>query len=185
MLVVIVLLILWIYYSGGGTLRTRKLKKRIEELKGKNKALKETNEALRSGLSSSSERYARPVNRISQLIEELVRVKEYIMGSKTAKKLLEDKYGDETGQELVRKILSSVKNVSSPLKRRLAHEILVGDIGRDILKSLEEGKSVSDASAEAGVPVRVGKERIRLLKETGYLDSRLNLTDWGGEVLEV
>lgn len=182
---IIVLLLLWIYYSGGGTLKTKRLTDRIKELREENEALKETNEALRSGLSSSSERYSRPIALAGGLIEELMRVKEAIRGSNSAKKTLAEKYDEEISPQLIQNILASKKNISSPLKRRLTHEILVANIGRDILKGLDQGKSLEDSVAEAGVPLRIGKEHVKLLKETGYLDNKLNLTDWGTEAIEL
>lgn len=185
LLIVIALLILWIYYSGGGTLRTKELKDEIEELKEEKQALKETNKALRSGLSSASEKLSRPVGKAIGLVQKLVRVKEALRGSKSAEEAIKDKHDKEIGPSLVQNILSEESGISSPLKRRLAHEVLVGDIGRDLLQGLDEGKSLSDAAADAGVSLRVGRKRVRVLKETGYLDNRLNLTDWGAEVLEL
>lgn len=185
LLIVIALMILWIYYSGGGTLRTKELKDEIEGLEEENQALRETNSALRSALSSTSEELTRPVGKASGLVKELVRVKEALKGSKSAEAAIKDEHDKEISPDLVQDILSEESGISSPLKRRLAHEVLVGDIGKDLLQGLDEGKSLSNAAADAGVSPRVGRERVRLLKETGYLDNRLNLTDWGAEVLEL
>ncbi|KXA93465.1 hypothetical protein AKJ64_00490 [candidate division MSBL1 archaeon SCGC-AAA259E17] len=185
LIAVIALLVFWIYYSGGGTFRTRKLTSQIERLKEENQFLRDTNETLRSNLGPTSGRFTRPVARAARLAEELVKVKEALRGSESAKSSLEKEYGQEVSQELVQEILASEKNIGSPLKRRLAHEILVGSIGRDILKGLNDGKSLEDSIVDSGVPLRIGRERTRLLKETGYLDNKLNLTDWGSEVLEL
>lgn len=185
LIAIIALLILWIYFSGGGTLRTRRLTSEIKELKEENRDLRRTNRALRSSLSSSSERLSRPVAKASRLVEKLVRVKEALRGSKSATEALEDQFKGKVEPGLIQEILSSERDVSVPLKRRLAHGVLVGNIGRDILKGLNEGNSLEDSVAYAGVPLRVGKERVRLLKETGYLDNKLNLTDRGSEALEL
>ncbi|KXA90208.1 hypothetical protein AKJ57_04360 [candidate division MSBL1 archaeon SCGC-AAA259A05] len=185
LIVVIGLLIFWIYYSGGGTFRTRKLTNRIEKLKKENQSLRETNATLRSNLGSTSGRFTRPVARAAQLAEELVKVKEALRGSRSAKQSLEKEYNKEIDQQLVQEILASEENIGAPFKRRLAHEIFVGCVGRDILKGLREGKSLEDSIVDSGVPLKIGKERTRLLKETGYLDNKLNLTDWGSEVLEL
>ncbi len=185
LVLIILALVIWIYLIGGWSLERKDIADEMRELEKENEALKETNEALRSGLSSSSDRISRPLSRVIRLSEDLIRVKEAGLGSKTSRKIIEDKYDGELGPQLVKEILSSVENVSSPMKRRLAHEIFVGDIGRDIMKSLKKGDSLSDAAVDAGVPLRVAKERVRLLKETGYLDSKMNLTDWGSEVIEL
>lgn len=185
LIAVIGLLVFWIYYSGGGTLRTRKLTNQIKKLKKENQFLKETNETLRSNLGPTSGRFTRPVARAAQLAEELVKVKEALRGSKSAEESLKRGYNQEISKELVQEILASEENIGSPLKRRLAHEILVGSIGRDILSGLRDGKSLEESIMDAGVPLSVGRERTRLLKETGYLNNKLNLTDWGSEVLEL
>lgn len=185
LILIIAALVLWIYYTGGGTLRTRELTQRISELEEENETLRKLNRTIRSGFESSSEKISRPVIKASNLIESLIRVKEALKGSKTAKQFLENKYENEIGQGLIQEILASVEGISMPVRRRLAHEILVGDIGKDMLRSIKEGDSVTDAAANAGVPLRIGKERVRILKETGYLDNKLNLTDWGVEALEL
>ncbi len=183
--IIILILVIWIYIIGGWSLDTRDLAGKINRLENENQALKETNEALRSGLSSSNDRISRPLTRVSRLAEDLVRVREAVLGSKSAKEIIENKFSEDLGPSLVKEIMSSIENISPPTKRRLAHEVFVGDIGRDIMKSLKRGDSLSDAAVDAGVPLRVAKERVRLLKETGYLDSKMNLTDWGSEVVEL
>lgn len=185
LLIVIILILAWIYYSGGGTPRTRKLTKKIQELEEENENLQETNETLRAGLDSTSERFSRSVSKVNDLVEELVRVREAFNGSKKAKEMLETKYGEEIGRNLIKKILSSEETITSPLKRGIAHEIFVGDIGREILEGLRRGRGLNNIIADAGVPLQVGKRRVRLLEETGYINSQLNLTDWGSEALEL
>lgn len=185
LLVVIIILIFWIYFLDGWSLRKRNLRKEIKQLEGENEALRETNRTLRLSIGSASEGFSQPVGRASRLVEKLARVKEALKGSKSAGKIIEDKFDEEIGPALIQKLLSSEKAVSDPIKRRLAHEIFVGNIGREILNGLSEGKSLNDAIADAGVPLRVGREHARILKKTGYLDNRLNLTDWGYEAIEL
>ncbi len=185
LLVVIILLLVWIYYSGGGTPRTRELTQKIQELEEENESLRETNETLRGGLDSTAEKFSHSVSKVNDLVEELVRVRDALNGSKKAKEMLKEDYGEEAGRNLVKKILSSEETINSPLKRRIAHEIFVGDIGREILKGLRGGRSLNNIVADAGVPLKIGKSRLRLLEETGYVNSKLNLTDWGAEALEL
>ncbi|KXB09241.1 hypothetical protein AKJ35_01155 [candidate division MSBL1 archaeon SCGC-AAA833F18] len=183
LLAIIILLLAWIYFSGGGTPRTLKLKKEINSLQEKVEDLRETNKVLRSGMESSEEEYQHPVVRASALVENLERLKDALKGSKTAKDALREKFGEEPNPDLVDRILSSEPNISSPLKRRLAHEILVGDSGRDILRRLEEGATIENAVAEAGVPLNTGRQKVVALQRLGYLDNKLNLTEAGREAL--
>lgn len=158
--------------------------KRIEKLKEKNKDLRETNRALRSGLSSTGESISHSVRKMNRLAEKLVRVKEALRGSTAAREMIEEEFDEDIGPKLIRDILATEEGVDIQLKRRLAHNILAGDIGRDIMRKLEKGMGLERAIEDSGVPLRVGKERVRILKEIGYLDNRLNLTEWGSEVLE-
>lgn len=166
-------------------MNTLKLTKKIRGLKEENENLRQTNETLRFGLDSTTEKFSSPISKASSLVEELIRVRDAVDGSKTANDILESRYDEEIGPSLIQEILTSEETISSPLKRRIAHEIFVGDTGRDILKGLRDGRSLNDAIVDAGVPIQVGKRRVSLLKEIGYLNSRLNLTDWGSEALEL
>lgn len=183
LLIIVVFLLVWINLSGGGTPRTLKLKREIKSLKEEVGDLRETNRVLRSGMESSREEFRQPVVRAIGLVENLERLKAALKGSKTAKALLKDKFEKEPSPDLVNRILNSEPRVSSPLKRRLAHEILVGDSGRDILKRLEEGATIEDAAAEAGIPLNLGRQKVVILQRLGYLDSRLNLTERAHEAL--
>ncbi len=185
LIAIIAILIIWIYFSGGGTPRTRELTNKIDRLEKENETLRETNEALRSGYGYSSKKVSRSLDKIGSMVRDLVCVKEAIKGSKSARMRLDEKYGIEVSKQLVKNILSSEQTVNFDLRRRAAHEVLVGSIGRDILKGLERGKSLDDSISDAGVPLRIGRERARLLKEVGYLDNHMNLTNWGYEVLEM
>ncbi|KXB02532.1 hypothetical protein AKJ44_00180 [candidate division MSBL1 archaeon SCGC-AAA261F17] len=183
LLAIIILLLAWIYFSGGGTPHTLKLKREINSLQEEVENLRETNKVLRSGMDSSKKEYQHPVVRASALVENLERLKDSLKGSKAAKDALKEKFEEEPNPDLVDRILSSEPNISSPLKRRLAHEVLVGDSGRDILRRLEEGATIEDAVAEAGIPLNTGRQKIVILQRLGYLDSKLNLTETGREAL--
>lgn len=166
-------------------MRTRELTTKIEKLEEEKDRLKETNEALRSGYGYSSKKVSRSLDKIGSMVGDLVCVKEALKGSKTAKNIIENKYGIEISKKLVKNILSSDRTVNLDLRRRIAHEVLAGSVGKDILKGLYRGKNLDDAISDAGVPLRIGRERVRLLEETGYLDSHLNLTNWGRQVIEM
>ena len=182
--IIVAILLFWIYYSGGGTTKAREYKKRVEELEEENRLLKETNETLRSGMESNTESSMKIVGRVNQLVRNLVRVKDALKGSDKARDLIEEEYGIEIGPRLVREIFSREKSIHIIMKRKIANEVFLGEIGRDILRGIDEGKGTKKAFVEAGIPIRVGNERLKILKEVGYLDRKLNLTEWGSEVLE-
>jgi hypothetical protein len=75
-------------------------------------------------------------------------------------------------------------NIDPAVKRRLADEILVGEAGRTIMKSLDRGASIDRAASAAGMPLIVAKGQIRRLQILGYLDSRLKPTELGRRALE-
>lgn len=183
--VIILALLSWIYYIKGWNTDRRDLIEEKRELEDRILSLEQTNETLRESLSSTADRTSRPLKRILSVAQDLIKVRDAGLGSRKARVFIEDKYDTKLSPVLIKKVLSSIDNVNPPLKRRLAHEILVGDIGRYILKSINEGKSLNRAAEKSGVPLRVVKQRARLLKETGYLDNKLNLTELGNEALNV
>lgn len=183
LIAVIALLLFWIYYSRGGTFKSLELKNRVEELEKENEDLRGANRGLRQSFSEASERLSRPVEKACRLTERLVKVRDAVKGSSSVGEDIEEEFGAEMGPELVRKILASEEGIGIPLKKRLVQEILVGEIGRQILKGLRQEETVEDISADIGVPLRVCRERVRILKETGFLDNKLNLTKWGEETL--
>ncbi len=184
MAAIIVILLFWIYQSGGIISETKELRKRVEELEEENKELEETNEALRASIESSSESSDRIIQRITKMTEKLFRVKEALRGSDKAKQNLEEEFDSKIGPDLIRDIFATDELINFELKRRLADKVFVGDIGKDILRGVDEGIGLNDATVEAGVPLRIGREKAKILKKTGYLDKKLNLTRIGREVLE-
>ena len=185
LIAVIIVLLLWIILTSGGSLQTKDLREKIERLEKKNQALNETNEMLRSEKSLTSEGLYRPVIRLENLVNDFEHVKEAFKGSRSAKQIINAKYNEEIGPDLIKKILQSEEMVDETLKRRTAHEVLIGDIGKDILEGLNENRSLEDSVADAGVPLSVGRERLRILKELGYVDYKLNLRPRGREALKL
>ncbi len=183
LVIIIVILILWISYIRGWDVSRRDLVERIHELEDRVQDLSETNETLRASIDSTIDRTSRPLERILDVTEDLILVREAGLGSNSAKDKIKEKYESEPSPKVIKEILSSIDTVNPPMKRRLAHEIIVGDIGRVILECLDNDESLSVASSEAGVPLRIVKQRVRLLKTTGYLDRQMNLSDWGTEVV--
>jgi hypothetical protein len=69
--------------------------------------------------------------------------------------------------------------VDSSIKSGIADEMLVGEVGRALMKGLNSGRTIEEAAADAGVPVAVAKGQIIRLQMLGYLDSRLKPTEKG------
>ncbi|KXB02591.1 hypothetical protein AKJ45_02425 [candidate division MSBL1 archaeon SCGC-AAA261F19] len=180
---IICLLLAWINYSGGGTTRTLELKREKEKLREKIEDLKGTNEALRSNIESANKGVSAQMDELCKLVGDLECIKDALLGAESAEKKLKEKYGEGPSPELVHNILDSKPLINSSLKRKLADEVLVRTLGREILKNLDEGKSIAEASANVGVPLREGRQEIKSLQTTGYLDNELNLTVHGRRAL--
>lgn len=183
LIIIIVLLLAWIYYSGGGTTRTLRLSRENKDLREEVASLRKANEAIRSGIEYTHEELSAHTMEACKLVEDLERLKDALVGTMSAEETLKEKFDEGPSPELVRLILDSKPEIDSSLKRRLADEVLVGDLGREILRDLDMGKSIADASTNAGVPLQKGRRKIRALQITGYLDSKLNLTEYGRKAL--
>jgi len=183
-LVAIILILLgWILYSGGGS-RHRKLQQEIAAQREELRVLREANESLRNALGISEEGKLRRYQEIFQFVRDLESLRAAIAGSTISQKVLRDKYGEVQGTELLQKIMDARPNIDPAVKRRLADEILVGEAGRTIMKSLDRGASIDRAASAAGMPLIVAKGQIRRLQILGYLDSRLKPTELGRRALE-
>jgi len=183
-LVAIILLLLgWILYSGGG-LRQRKLQQEIASQREELRVLREANESLRNALGISEEGKLRRYQEIFQFVRDLESLRGAIAGSTISQKVLHSKYGEVDGAELLARIMDARPNIDPAVKRRLADEILVGEAGRTIMKSLDKGASIDRAASAAGMPLIVAKGQIRRLQILGYLDSRLKPTQLGLKALE-
>lgn len=180
---IIVALLVWIIFFGGGTLRTQRLTSELRSARSEADRLREVNEALRASLEAASAERTRLFSGLCTIAGELELMKSALSGSRSARAKLKQEYDAEPGPELIERILASVPKISSPTKRRLAHEILVGDTGRALLKDVNSGVPITNAAANAGVPVIVARSKIRALQTLRYLDERLKLTDSGREAL--
>ncbi|MEW6222843.1 MAG: hypothetical protein AB1476_06035 [Candidatus Hadarchaeota archaeon] len=101
-----------------------------------------------------------------------------IAGSKISQRTLRRKYGVPPSPMLFAAILKRSK-LGDEMKARLSDEILVGEVGRSMMKSLISGSTIEKAAEEAGVPLIIAKGQITRLQVLGYLDTALRPTDIG------
>lgn len=180
---VILLLVGWILYSGGGR-RQGKLQGEVTAQRDELRVLREANESLRSSLGISEEGKLRRYQEIFQFVLDLESLRGAIAGSTISQKVLASKYNVGTGPELFDKIMEARPGIDTAVKRRIADEILVGEAGRTIMKSLDSGASIDRAASNAGMPLIVAKGQIRRLQTLGYLDSRLRPTEAGRKAID-
>ncbi len=180
---IIIVLLAWIILSRTGFSRPRKLQQRIETQNQELMVLKEANESLRSSLGISEDGALKREKEIYQFVRDLEGLRGAIAGSKISQKVLFDKYNSPPGPELFQNILNARPGIDPAVRRRLADEILVGEAGRSIMKSLDTGASIDRAANAAGMPLIVAKGQIRRLQTLGYLDSRLKPTDNGRKAM--
>lgn len=183
LLIVIIALISWIVFFGGGTLRTQKLTFKIRNLQDELKRLKDVNEVLRASLEAEHRERTRLFSGICTLAGDLEQVKAALAGSRNAQKSLKQKYDAEPSPELIERILESIPRADLAVTQRLAHEILVGETGRAILRSLNTGAPITQAAIDADVPVATARNQVKTLRTLGYLDERLRPTELGRKAL--
>ncbi|HID29318.1 MAG TPA: hypothetical protein EYP19_04860, partial [Desulfobacterales bacterium] len=123
MVLIIIVLVSWIVFFGGGTLRTQKLTFKMKNLQDELRRLRIANEGLRESLEAEHHERARLLSRICTLTGDLEQVRVALSGSRTARKSLKQKYDAEPGPELIAHMLESITGVDPLIKRRLAHEI--------------------------------------------------------------
>jgi len=183
-LVFIILVLLAIMlFSGGGIYRTRALSDEINKLRAEIKRLRSVNESLRDNIDSTDEKKSKDFAELCTLARELENVEMALLGSSTIRRQLAGKYGMEISPEMVDKILAEGTRVDAAIKERLAKEILVGDTGKILLKSVGTGSTIEGAAADAGLPPVVARNQIRGLQVLGYLDDRMQLTSRGRNAL--
>ena len=183
-LVFIILVLLAIMlFSGGGIYRTRALSDEINKLRAEIKRLRSVNESLRDNIDSTDEKKSKDFAELCTLARELENVEMALLGSSTIRRQLTGKYGMEISPEMVDKILAGGTRVDAAIKERLAKEILVGDAGKILLKSVSAGSTIEGAAADAGLPPVVARNQIRGLQVLGYLDDRMQLTSRGRSAL--
>ncbi|RLG57094.1 MAG: hypothetical protein DRN83_02630 [Hadesarchaea archaeon] len=180
---IIILLMAWILFFGGaGVTHQRKLRKEITRLKDELSRLQEANEALRATLGAGSEERLRRYGKLFEFIRDLESLRCAIAGSKICQASLSKKYDTIPGPDMLKRILAQ-PGVDPVIKNRLADELLVGEVGRALMLSLDKGFSIDKAAANAGVPLVVARGQITRLQILGYLDSHLKLTEQGREAL--
>ena len=184
LVLVIFILLALLLFSGGGVFRVRRLSAEVETMREELVRMRAANEALRNNLGTIGDERAKSFAEVCELARDLETLRSAIAGSSQCQKLLAEKYGTQPSPELVNRMLAARLRVDRATKWRLAHELLVGEVGRAMLRALRAGGTIERASADAGVPVVVGKGQVKRLQVLGYLDDRLEITERGLEALE-
>ena len=179
---VIIFLMGMILFGGGGVSRQRKLQREISVLREELRMLRDANEALRESLGVGAEARLRRYEDLFEFVRDLEGLRSAIAGSKACQKQLAEKYGLPPGPEILERILAR-PGIDPAVKGRLADELLVGGVGRAIMRSLNAGATIEQVAADAGVPLVVAKGQITRLQILGYMDSRLKPTERGREAL--
>ena len=180
LLVAIILLLLGIIlFSGGGIARRRELSGEVDSLRKEVQRLQDANEALRGSLGVGTKERVRHFGDLFELVRDLESLRCAIAGSSACQRALTKKYGAAPGPKLLECILSTRPGIDPVAKRKLADELLVGEVGRGILRSLNAGALLEKAASDAGVPVVVARGQVTRLQILGYLDAHLKLTERG------
>jgi len=180
---IIVVLLSWIFLPGWKLIERRKLAEEMNKLEREIRRLSDENVKLKAELFRKPEEEANEAEKISCLVRDLERLRSAMAGAKTSWEELQKKYGTDAGPELVKRILQSQPGVSWILKEKLAQEILVGEVGRSVLRALASSPSIENASVKSGAPLAIVKNEIKRLQTLGYLDDKLNPTDLGKMVI--
>lgn len=183
LVLIIFVLLAILLFSGGGVFRVRRLSAEADDMREELGRLQAANEALRGSLDTRRDNRARALAEVLELTRDLETLRSAAAGSTTCKESIVGKYGAQLSPELVARILTARPSVDAMTKRRIANELLVGEVGRTFLLAMRAGRTIGQASADAGVPVVVGKGQVKRLQILGYLDDRLGLTDRGREAL--
>jgi len=158
----------------------RRLSRRKRELEEEVRALSEMNEMLSENLSR---KVGRSEGVLAEFVRDLERLRTAIAGSGVCEKILKKKYRLEVGGGMLRRIFEAYPSLGLLTKQQLADEILVGELGRQIMRELEEGANVEEISGAVEAPLAVVKGQIRRLQLLGYLDGTLKPTPSGKRVL--
>jgi len=183
LVIIIFVLLALLLFSGGGVFRVRRLSAEADDMREELKRLQAANEAIRGSLDTHRDNRARTLADVIELTRDLETLRSAVAGSSVCQKSIVEKYGVQPSPELVTRILAARLNVDAMTKRKIAHELLVGEVGRTFLRAMRAGRTIGQASADAGVPVVVGKGQVKRLQVFGYLDERLELTELGREAL--
>lgn len=184
MLVVIALFLFGVVlFSSGGTTKTRGPSKDVDSLRNQVKRLQEANEAIRRGWGVGTKTRAIHYGDLLGLVRELEELRCAVDGSSVSKRVLTQKYGIDPGPELLERIIATRPEMDSLAKRKLADELLVGAVGRRIIRNLDAGTPLDKAATDAGVPLATARGLARRLQVLGHLDNRMRLTERGREPL--
>jgi hypothetical protein len=176
-LMAIILVLLGVMLAGrGGVLKRRKLEAEVESLRAK---LEEREEGL---VELGEEVELKRPSGLFGLVRDLEVLRCAIAGSRLCQQTLTKRYKLKPGPQLLKRILGRAK-LDPSIKEKLADEFLVGEIGREMLRSFNKGASIDRAAVEAGVPLVVAKGQVRRLQVLGYLDNRLKPTEQGWRAL--
>ncbi len=162
------------------SLKARNSGRREKELEEEVRALSEMNEMLTENLARKGRMSERQV---SEFVRELEILRTAIAGSGICEAMLKKKYKCDLGPVMLRKIFGAYPSISMLTKQGLADAILVGELGRMILKELDAGAKIEDLPISTDAPLGVIKTQIRRLQLMGYLDGTLRLTASGRRVL--
>lgn len=180
LLAALVLVVLgWIFLPGWKVLEGRRLAVKVNRLEAELRRLTQENLRLREEMLGGPGKEKERADKISALVRDLEALRSAIAGAKVSLDRLQQKYGSAPGPELLSKILQSQPELSWALRERLAQDILVGEVGRSVLRALVSSPSLEQASASSGVPLAVVKSEVKRLQTLGYLDERLGLTQLG------
>ncbi|MEM2865821.1 MAG: hypothetical protein QW098_01585 [Candidatus Hadarchaeales archaeon] len=176
---IVVVVLGWIFLPGWKVLEGRRLAVKVNRLEGELRKLQQENLRLREEIMRRPEHEKMEVGKVSSLVRDLEALRSAIAGAKVSLDRLHKKYGLGPSPELLTKILQSQPELSWAMRERLAQDILVGEVGRAVLRALASSPSLDQASASSGVPLAVVKSEVRRLQTLGYLDDRLGLTQLG------
>jgi hypothetical protein len=176
-LMAIILVLLGVMLAGrGGVLKRRKLEAEVESLRAK---LEEREEGV---VELGEEVELKRPSGLFGFVRDLEVLRCAIAGSRLCQQTLAKRYKLKPGPQLLKRILARAK-LDPSIKEKLADEFLVGEIGREMLRSFNKGVSIDRAAVEAGVPLVVAKGQVRRLQVLGYLDNRLKPTEQGWRAL--
>jgi hypothetical protein len=179
LLVLITAFLIWVVFIwGGGVYQQRRLKGEVAAIQQEVQRLREINEALRRSLGAGAGSRLRQYGDLAEFVRDLESLRCAIAGSRVCQEMLSRKYGMVPGPDLLSRIMVH-PGVDSVVKSRLADELLVGEVGRVIMRCLDAGGTLEKAATEAGVPLTVAKGQVTRLQILGYVDSRLKLTERG------
>lgn len=182
-LVAIILILMGvILFGGGGVLRQRRLRAEMSSLREELRRVQDANEALRRSLGVGAEARVERYKDMFELVRDLDSLRSAIAGSKICQTQLDKKYGLPPGPELLERILGRA-GIDSGVRERLADELVVGEVGRVIMRSLSRGATIEQAAADAGVPLVVARGQITRLQILGYMNPQLKPTERGLEAM--